>query len=529
MDGTGRDGVPGELAVCGDRIGAMGVNLRARARDTIDADGLLVTPGFIDLLGQSEYTLLRDGRALSKLSQGITTEITGEATSVVPVGPAMLAELTPGLRPLVSWSSLSGYFSALERAQPAINLGTFVSVGTLRAEVVGNVARPASTRERRLMSEKLERTMRSGAFGVAAALAYPPASYASKEELTELARVAAEYGGGYATHLRDEGTGVLAATCEAIEIGERSGAWVLVHHLKAAGPPAWGAMALVTDSIQAARRRGVRISADQYPYLASSTSLSTVLPMWAREGGMDSLLARLRQPTARGKLEAQLRTRWSAAGRDALGSLQQTGPGSIVIAGVGSSRLSQYVGRDLRNIAGQWHVPPEQALLDLIERDRDRSTAVLFSMSEVDVEQVMRQPWVAFGTDAGAISSGDSARYRPHPRTFGTFPRVIAEYVNRRGILTLPEAVRRFTSLPADIVGLTDRGILRAGNYADITVFNPRTLRDVATYQSPYHLSRGVQFVIVNGVVTWRNGMPTGARAGRGLRHSVHARRMAES
>lgn len=524
MDGSGRAPRMAQVAICDDRIAAVSAHLHADARDTIRARDQVVSPGFIDLLGQSELTLLRDGRALSKLSQGITSEITGEATSVVPASPGMRAALAPGLRSLAEWRDLDGYWVTLARARPAINIGTFVSVGTLRTAAVANTDRPATPAELSVMRAHLIRAMRAGAFGISAALAYPPAANASSEELNSLATVAAGYGGGYATHLRDEGPGVTRALEEAIRIGDETGAWVLVHHLKAAGPEAWGQVGAMVDAVHAARARGLRIWGDQYPYTSSSANLSLILPLWVRTGSSDSLLGRLKHPGVRQRLRDELARRWRTDASRSPGDTGTSGPASARLVGVSSQRLVPYLGQTLSAIARQRHQDPADALMGLILADRDRSTVALHSMREEDVMALMREPWVAIGTDAGAISVADTIRFRPHPRTFGTFPRVVGRYVNERHLMTLPEAVRRFTALPAHIVGLRRRGLLLPGYYADITVFDPHGLKDRATFDDPYHLSDGVRAVIVNGKVAWRDGVATGARSGRALRHETPPR-----
>jgi len=514
VDGTGSPWFRGDVLVCGDRIAAVGEFPDARARDTLDATGMVVAPGFIDMLGQSEYTLLRDGRAVSKVTQGITSEITGEVTSVVPVNENTLRGLNPADRERTRWTDLDGYFRELERSGTAINVGTFVAVGSLREYVMGGAARAPTPAELTRMKGLVSDAMKQGAMGVSAALIYPPASSASREELTALAGVAATYGGGYATHLRSEGDHLLESVDEAISIGERSGAWVQVHHLKAAGNRNWGKVGEALARIERARGRRVDVEADQYPYTASSTGLATVLPDWVNAGGTDSLLARLERPAVRDTLRAYLRARWADwhAGADS------TGPGSIRIAGVQDPMLEEYVGRRLSDVARERGVDAEDLLLNLVRQDEGRTSATFFSMSEAGVDEVMRRPWVSVGVDAGATVPRPGSPFRPHPRTFGTFPRILCHYVRERRVLSLEEAVRKFTALPAGRVGLDGRGVLKAGLYADLVVFDPATVCDHATFQEPMQLSTGMRHVVVNGVPVLRNGVLSGALPGRGLR-----------
>ena len=514
VDGTGSPWFRGDVLVCGDRIAAVGVLPGARARDTLDATGMVVAPGFIDMLGQSEYTLLRDGRAVSKVTQGITSEITGEVTSVVPVNEATLRGLGPADRERTRWTDLDGYFRELERSGTAINVGTFVAVGSLRQYVMGGADRAPTPAELARMKGLVSEAMEQGAMGVSAALIYPPASSAGPEELAALAGVAASYGGGYATHLRSEGDRLLEALDEAISVGERSGAWVQVHHLKAAGHRNWDKVGEALARIERARARRVDVAADQYPYAASSTGLATVLPDWANAGGTDSLLARLARPAVRDTLRAYLRARWADwhAGADS------TGPGSVRIAGVQDPMLEEYVGRRLSEVARERGMAPEDLFLEMVRLDGGRTSATFFSMSEAGVDEIMRRPWVSVGVDAGATVPRPGNSFRPHPRTFGTFPRILCRYVRERGVLPLEEAVRKFTSLPAARVGLDDRGVLKAGLHADLVVFDPSTVCDHATFQEPAQLSTGVRHVVVNGAPVLRGGVLTGALPGRGLR-----------
>ena len=516
VDGTGSPWYRGDVAVHGDRIVAVGLLPGARARDTIDASGLIVAPGFIDMLGHSEYPLLADPRAISKITQGVTTEITGEVTSVVPVNENTLRELPSETRPRVTWTDLDGYFAALERARPAINLGTFVTVGSVRRYVMGDANRPATPAEVEQMKGLVAGAMRQGAMGLSSGLIYAPASYASTGEVTELARVAARYGGGYASHIRSEGDRLVEAIEEAIAIGEGAGTWVQVHHLKASGRANWGKMRPAVAAIEAARARGLDVTADQYPYTASGTGLDATIPNWAHAGGTDSLLARLADPTTRARLRAEL----TAGGTDWRIGTSAGGPSGVMIASVGADSLRRYQGMRLSQVAEARGQEVVDALFDVLLADRARTAAIYFSMSEEDLELAMKQPWVSVGMDAGARAADSTVTSRPHPRAYGTFPRILCRYVRERNVITLEDAVRKFTALPASRVGLADRGVVKAGMYADLTLFDPATVCDRATFENPVQTSVGIRHVIVNGTPVLRNGTVTGARSGRGLRRA---------
>lgn len=514
VDGTGSPWVRADVAVVGDRIAAVGLLGGARARDTIDATGLVVAPGFIDMLGHSEYPLLRDGRAISKITQGITTEVTGEVTSVVPVNDNTLRELGQRTRESVTWTDLDGYFAALERARPAINLATFVTVGSVRRAVMGDADRAPTPAEMEAMRRHVAEAMEQGAVGLSSGLIYAPASYATTEEIAELAKVAAAHGGGYASHIRSEGDRLVEAIEEAIRIGETAGTWVQVHHLKASGKPNWGKMPAAVAAIEAARARGVDVTADQYPYPASGTGLDAIIPNWAHAGGNDSLLARLADPAARARLREEL----TAGGTDWNIGASSGGPSGVMIAGVGVDSLRKYEGMRLSEVAAARGQPVVETLFDLLLADRAGTSAIYFSMSEEDIEYAMRQPWVSVGIDAGARAADSTVTGKPHPRAYGSFPRILCRYVRERRVITLEDAVRKFTALPAARVGLDDRGVVKEGMYADLTLFDPATVCDRGTFENPVQTAVGIVHVVVNGVPVLRDTRPTDARPGRGLR-----------
>jgi len=513
IDGTGSPWVRGDVAIRGDRIAAVGVLTGARARDTIDATGLIVAPGFIDMLGHSEYPLLTNPQAASKITQGITTEITGEVTSVVPVNERTLRELGDSTRAQVTWRDLDGYFARLDSARPAINLATFVTLGSVRRYVMGDEDRRATPAELQQMRGLVGEAMRQGAMGLSTGMAYSPASFTPTDEIVELAKVAGEYGGGYASHIRSEGNRLVEAVNEAIHIGEAAGTWVQVHHIKVSGKANWGKMPQAVAAIEAARARGVDVSADQYPYPASGTDLDAILPGWAHAGGSEAMLARLRDPATRARIAEEL----TRGGDENIGA-SAGGPSGVMIAAIAEDSLRRYQGMRLSEVAAARNQPVVQALFDLILADRARSSAIYFSMGEPDIEFAMRQPWVSVGIDAGARRADSTVVEHPHPRAYGSFPRILCHYVRERHVITLEDAIRKFTALPAARVGLADRGVLKAGMYADLTLFDPNTVCDRATFVNPVQTAVGIQHVIVNGVPEIRNGRITGARAGRGLR-----------
>ncbi|CAN5854475.1 D-aminoacylase [soil metagenome] len=519
VDGTGAPGFRADVAIRADRIAVIGLDLGA-ARDTIDAKGLVVAPGFIDMLGHSEFRLLADGRAISKIYQGVTTEITGEVSSVAPVSDATREERAAEIAPWnveIDWEDLDGYFERLERQGTAINLGTWVGLSTLRVWGVGWDDRAASAAEMDSMKAALAGAMRQGAFGLSSGLIYAPGRQASTDEIIELARVVADSGGFYASHMRSEGARLLEAIDEAIAIGERSGAPVLIHHLKASGRSNWGKMAEAVARIDSARARGLDVMASVYPYVASSTGLDQILPDWITEGGTEATLARLDDLALRDSLEAELSGR-TQSGDWTLGT-SAGGPAGIQISDVVNEPLARYEGMRLDAIAAERGQSPAATAIDLLVADSLRTSAIYFSMSEDDLVHAMRQPWVMIGGDAGVRAlDGPLSTDQPHPRAFGTFPRVLCRYARELEVFPLEEAVRKMTSLPAARAGLAERGRLADGLFADIAVFDPDTVCDRATFESPKRLAVGVEHVIVNGVPVLRDGEPTGALPGRGLR-----------
>jgi N-acyl-D-amino-acid deacylase len=515
IDGTGSPWYRGDVATSGDRIAAVGRLPGAEARDTLDARGMVVAPGFIDVLGHSERRLLRDGRAISKITQGITSEVTGEVSSVVPV----IREPADGEEDEESeeraWTDLDGYFRVLEGQGTAINLGTMVTVGTVRRAVMAMVDRPATPEELREMERHVEDAMRQGAMGLSAGLIYAPASFAPTAEIVALARAAGRHGGVYRSHIRSEGDRLLEAVAEAIHVGEEAGVPVHIHHLKATGPDNWGKVGDAVRLIQEARERGVEVTADVYPYPAAGTGLRHTLPQWAHEGGRTALVERIRDPEQRARLRREL---LAGEGGDWWIGTAVPGPEAILIASVGADTLRHFEGMRLSEVAEAMGRDPVDALLDLLDEDRGRTSAVYFAMDEDDVRTGLVQPWTSIGVDGGARAADETVTDSPHPRVYGTFPRIFRKYVREEGLLTLEDAVRKSTALAAQTSGLDDRGVLKAGLVADIVVFDPERIADRATFEDPVQTAVGIEHVLVNGVPVMRNGSPTGELPGRGLR-----------
>jgi len=521
VDGSGNPWIYADLGIKGDRIAFIGhAGPETRAKHTIDAAGLIVAPGFIDMLGQSEMTLLIDKQAVSKLTQGITTEFTGEGESIAPQNDATIAEQKDFLEHYhlrIDWQSLGEYFARLEKQGSGINLGTYVGAAQLRRIAVGTDNRPATPQELKQMEEMVEDAMNDGAFGVSSALIYAPGSYASTEELIELAKVAGRSGGIYASHIRNEGDSEMQALEEAFRIGREGNLPVEIFHLKIAGKANWGKISDVIHAIENARASGVDVNADQYPYIASATSLGAVIPPAYHAGGEDAFVARLKDPAVRAQIRKEL-------GSPPQGSLENMwrgigDPQGILIVSVLNPDLKRFEGKNLAQIAAAQNKDPFDAMLDFVIADHDNTGAVYFEMSEPDVRLAMQQPWVSVDNDYSAINpEGPLGDSKSHPRAYGSFPRILGKYVRDEHVLTLEEAIRKFTSLPAQREGLHERGLLRTNYFADITIFDPKTIRDVATFEDPNRTSVGIEYVLVNGVLSLEHGKVTGQLGGRPLR-----------
>jgi dihydroorotase/N-acyl-D-amino-acid deacylase len=520
VDGTGNPWIYADVGITGDRITLVGrAPVNASVRRVIDAKGLVVAPGFIDMLEQSEWNLLIDKQAFSKLTQGITTGITGEGQSIAPQNNQTLADRRDFLQHYhltVDWHDLEGYFHRLQEQGTGINLATYVGATQVRKYVMGSADRAPTGEELARMEQLVDEAMRQGAMGVSTSLIYAPAFYAKTEELIALAKVASKYGGIYASHIRNEGDHEMDALAEAFRIGREAHIPVEIWHLKVSGQQNWGKMHDVIAAIDAARASGLDVTADQYPYTASGTSLGATIPPKYHEGGSEAFVNRLKDPQVRAAIRAELVVRsgstenmWRGTG----------GPQGILVSAVLDPALRRYEGKTIAQIAADEHKDPLDALLDLVIAGKDHVSAVYFTMNEEDVKYAMQQPFVSVGTDAGAVNiQGPLSESKTHPRAYGSFPRILGRYVREQHLLRLEQAIRKFTSLPAQRVGLRDRGILRVGTFADITIFDPATINDAATFEDPHRPSVGVEYVIVNGVISLDHGKTTGRLGGRPLR-----------
>jgi dihydroorotase/N-acyl-D-amino-acid deacylase len=528
VDGSGNPWVYADVGILGDRIAFVGrAGERVTAKRTIDAKGLVVAPGFIDMLGQSETTLLIDRSAFSKLSQGVTTEVTGEGESIAPQNDFTIAEAKDYLdhyKLTVDWRTLDEYFQRLEKQGSGVNLATFVGATQVRELVLGKADRPPTPHELAQMVEYVEDAMLDGALGVSTSLIYAPANYAQTDELIVLAKAASKHGGIYASHIRNEGDTEMQALDEAFRIGREANLPVEIWHFKVAGRENWGNMAKIIAHIEQARAQGLDVTADQYPWIASATSLGAVIPPKYHEGGVDQFVARLKDPATRAAIRRQLESAptgcvenmWRGTG----------GPSGILVTSVLRSDLKRYEGRTVAQIAETDHKDPLDALLDLVIADHDNVGAVYFEMNEDEVRLAMQQPWVAVDTDYGGINNvGPLSESKSHPRAWGTFPRILGKYVREEHVLRLEDAVRKMTSLAARRVQLDHRGLVFPDYFADLTIFDPATVRDVGTFEDPNRPSVGIEYVFVNGVLSLEHGKLTGQVGGRPLRGPGYAAR----
>lgn len=521
VDGSGAPWFRGDIGITGDTISAIGTLAGATAAERVDAAGLVAAPGFIDLLGQSEFNLLVDGRAASKVYQGVTTEVTGEGSSIAPVNDRMVRDAAPSAQHfgvMQDWRTLADYFRRLEqRSKPAINVGTFVGAGGIRNYVIGKDDRAATPAELDTMKQLVEQAMAQGALGVSTSLQYVPDRFASTDEIVELAKVAAAHGGVYFTHQRSESARIFESLDEIFKIAERAGIPAEIWHLKTAYSPNFGRMPEVLRRLESARERGLDVTADQYPYTRASNGLSSCLPLWVREGGLEKMLARLNDPAQRDRIKRDMdeenpptwENQWRGSG----------GGDGVMISSVLNPDLRKYEGMTLTDIGRQMGKDPRDAVMDLVIADRDESSVITSIMSEDDVRAALRHPLVGVGTDSGAqAEDGKLSESKSHPRAWGSFPRILGRYVREEHVLTLEEAIRKMTSKAAARVHLSDRGLLRPGLKADITIFDPATIRDLSTFEDPKHYATGVKHVFVNGRRVLADGVMTPDRPGRPLR-----------
>ncbi|HET6958292.1 MAG TPA: D-aminoacylase [Vicinamibacterales bacterium] len=525
VDGTGAPWFKGDVGIVGDRIMAIGALNGATAATRIDAANLVVSPGFIDLLGQSEFNVLVDGRAASKILQGVTTEVTGEGTSIAPVNDRLILEASPNAKHFgvaQDWRTLGDYFKRLEeRSHTAINVATFVGAGSIRNYVIGKDDRPATAAELDQMRQLVAQAMEHGALGVSTSLQYVPDRFASTDEIVELAKVAARYGGVYFTHQRSESARIFESLDEVFAVAERAQIPAEIWHLKTAYKANFGRMPEVLKRIEAARARGLDVTANQYPYTRASNGLDSCLPLWSREGGIEKTLPRLTDPATRERIKKDMddpnATTWENQWYGA------NGGDGVMLSSVLNRDLAKYEGMTLSQIGKAMGKDPRDAVIDLVIADRGESSVITSIMDEDDVRAALKHPLVGVGTDSGAqAQDGMLSESKSHPRAWGSFPRILGHYVRDEHLLTLEEAIRKMTSKAADRVHLVDRGLLRPGMIADITVFDPATIRDVSTFDDPKHYSTGVRHVFVNGKRIVSDGAITAERPGRPLRGQGH-------
>jgi N-acyl-D-amino-acid deacylase len=519
VDGTGSPWYSGDVAIQNGRIAAIGKIDAASGRRSIDARGMIVAPGFIDMLGQSEITILVNPHLPSKIFQGITTEITGEGSSIAPLNPAMVRadhssyehyKITP------DWTTFRQYFARLEKQGLGINLASYVGATQVRRVVLGDENRAPNASELERMRELVRQAMRDGAVGLSTSLQYAPAPYATTEELIALATESAKLGGIYATHMRSEGDAIINAIDEVIRIAREAKIPAEIWHLKAAGKSNWGRMPEIVAHIEKARQAGLDITADTYAYPAWFNTFSAFIPPWAHAGGDAKLIERLKDPAMRARIRKEMNTPSTAWDNE---WQEIAGPEAILVSVVHNPKLLPLQGKTIADVAKLWNKDPIDTILDLLIEDEAFTSVAVFGMSEPDVALALAQPWVSICNDSqGTAPDGLLGGEHPHPRAYGTFPRILRKYVREENKLRLEEAIRKFTALPAQKLRLADRGVLKQGMWADVVIFDPAVIRDRATFENPNQLSEGMQYVLVNGVPVIESGKATDALPGKVLR-----------
>jgi len=519
FDGSGAPPRVADVAIDGDRIVALGDLTAFAGRQELDVTGLAVAPGFINMLSWATVSLIEDGRGMSDLEQGVTLEVFGEGWSMGPLTDAMKDEAVArqgDIKYEIAWTTLDEYLQYLEDRGVSPNLASFVGATTVRIHVLGYADRPPTPEELESMKDLVRQAMEDGALGVGSSLIYAPAFYADTDELVALAAVAGEYGGMYISHIRSEGKKLLEGVDELIHIAREAGVPAEVYHLKAAGEENYAKLDQVIERIDAARAEGLQISADIYTYTAGATGLDAAMPPWVQEGGHDAWVERLQDPSIRERVLAEMSTptdEWENL------MLAAGSPENVMLVGFKSEELKPLTGKTLAEVASLRGVSPAEAAIDLVVEDDSRVETVYFIMSEENVRKKVALPWVSFGSDAeAAAAEGVFLKSNPHPRAYGTFAKLLGQYSRDEDIVTLEEAIRRLTSMPAGHLGLSDRGRLQAGHYADVVVFDAATIEDHATFESPHQYATGVRHVFVNGVQVIREGEHTGSTPGRVVR-----------
>ena len=516
-DGTGRAPGRADVAIKGDRIVAVGDLTKARARSVVDARGLAVAPGFINMLSHSETSLIVDGRSMSELKQGVTTQIFGES-SMGPLSDEMKRRRLAAQGDVkfdIPWTTLGEYLTWLEKRGVSQNFASFIGAATLREHVIGLEDKPPSSAQLEKMRELARREMEAGALGVTTALIYPPAFFAKTDELIELCKVAAKYKGKYTAHIRSEANQLVEAVQETIRIGREASLPVEIYHLKASGQSNWPKMDQVIAMIEEARRKGLKITADMYMYPAGGTGLDASMPPWVFDGGPEAAYKRLQDPDTRKKIADAIRTptdEW-----ENLYYLAGS-PDRLLLAGFKSEALKPLTGKTLGEVAKMRGKDPVETIMDLVFEDRSRVGTIYFLMNEENIKKQIGRPWVSFGSDAASMApEGAFLKSSTHPRAYGNFARLLGKYARDEKVITLQEAVRRLTGLPATNLGLDHRGFLKPGMFADVVVFDPATIADRATFENPHQYSVGVKHVFVNGAQVLKDGEHTGAKPGKAL------------
>jgi N-acyl-D-amino-acid deacylase len=514
-DGSGKAPQQGDLAIKGDTIAAIGV-VPGKGKREIDAKGMALSPGFVNMLSWATESLLVDGRGLSDIKQGVTLEVMGEGVSMGPLNAQMKKDEAASQGDLkydISWTTLGEYLQTLERKGVAPNVASFVGATTLRIHEIGYADRAPSVEELKRMQDLAKQAMEEGALGIGSSMIYAPATYASTEELIALCQVASPYGGRYITHMRSEGNQLLEAVDEVLRIAREAQIPAEIYHLKAAGKSNWAKMDRVIAKIDSARKAGLNISADMYNYVAGATGLDAAMPTWAQEGGYNEWVKRLQDPALRKRIIAEMKT----DARDwenlyyAAGSAEK-----LLLVGFRADSLKKFTGKTLAEVAKIRGKSPEETACDLVIQDGSRVGTVYFLMSEDNVKKQIKLPYVSFGSDAGALAAeGDFLKSSTHPRAYGNFARLLGKYVREEKVITLQEAIRRLSALPCTNLGIPKRGQLQVGYFADLVVFDPQTIADKATFDQPHQYAVGVQHVFVNGIQVLAEGEPTGKAAGR--------------
>ena len=517
-DGTGAEGRRADLAIRGDRIAGIGDFSNADAKNLIDAHGLAVAPGFINMLSWSNESLIQDGRSQSEIRQGVTTEIMGEGESMGPLNERMKERIVREQKDIkfeIKWKTLAEYLRYLESRGVSCNIASFLGATTVREYVIGLEDKQPTPQQLNQMRELVQKEMEAGALGIGTSLIYPPAFYARTEELIELCKVAAKYQGKYISHMRSEGNQVLPAFDELLRICREAEIPAEVYHIKAAGQKNWPKAEQLLERIEAAQKEGLKIRANMYSYTAAGTGLDACLPPWTEDGGYPALFKRLRDPGSRAKIADEVRVdsdQWENL------YLAAGSPARILLVGFKSEKLKPLTGKSLADIAQMRGKDPIETLMDLIAEDESRIDTIYFLMSEENVKKELAKPWISFGSDeASQAPEGVFLKSHPHPRAYGNFARVLGKYCRDEKVLTLPEAVRRLSALPATNLGLDHRGFLKEGMFADVVVFDPQTINDQATFDNPHQYAVGMKYVLVNGAEVLKDGEHTGAKPGRAL------------